>query len=72
VFVPTLGLFPLHWQLDSLVSVSDQIVLDHSLFYAWHRGYLWMTSLQWLAGLIVYGKLIRQLQTDSEVLQSRN
>ena len=40
----------LHPVLDSLLVPGHREVLDHDRFYTLHRVYLWMTTVQWLAG----------------------
>jgi hypothetical protein len=41
----------LHIRLDSLVDPEQQIILDRDVFVPLHRLYLYVSTLQWLAGL---------------------
>jgi hypothetical protein len=57
------ALFLLHSQLDALLISSQES--DHATFYNWHRAYLLVTALQWLAGL---GHLWGLVQSPSATL----
>lgn len=50
--VATVGLFALHEALDRMMDIDTQSVEADAGFYSWHRVYLWITALQWVAGLI--------------------
>ena len=41
----------LHIRLDTLVDPEQQVILDHDVFVPLHRLYLYVSTLQWLAGL---------------------
>ena len=48
-----IGLFVDHARLTSLMDFSTQaIAIDRARFYAEHQVYLWITVIQWLAGLL--------------------
>lgn len=48
-----IGLVALHPQLDALLDETAHSVLDGVRFYGLHRVYLWVTALQWVAGLVL-------------------
>jgi len=48
-----LSLVVLHPRLDALLQYRDFTVLDPEVFYRLHQYYLWSSTLQWLATLIV-------------------
>jgi hypothetical protein len=50
--VALLVLFYLHATLDRMLDVNARSIADTEHFYAWHRYYLLVTSVQWVAGLI--------------------
>lgn len=52
IAICTLTLAWLHGRLDSLLDPSDMTVLDSEHFYALHRIYLWLATVQWIASLI--------------------
>ena len=53
VLAITLGaLFWLHPYLDVLLDPANRSVTDEDHFYEWHRWYLIIASVQWLAGLV--------------------
>ena len=44
-------LFGLHFRMDQMLDIPNQIVLEQESFYRWHQVYLWISILQWvLAG----------------------
>jgi hypothetical protein len=48
------ALFAIHPRLDALLVNGE--VSDHATFYNWHRAYLIVTAVQWLAGVVhLYG-----------------
>ncbi len=48
-----IALFVDHARLTSLMDISTQaIAIDRARFYAEHQVYLWITVVQWLAGLL--------------------
>ena len=50
VFAALLGLLWLHGVMDGLLDPTAEIVKDEARFYQLHRGYLWLSTLQWTAG----------------------
>ena len=48
-----IGLFVVHQRLDQMLDGRSQSVLDETHFYGVHQMYLWLTSLQWVAGLVL-------------------
>ena len=44
----------LHGKLNAQLSDDEFAVLDGTQFYAMHRIYLWVSTLQWLSSLIVF------------------
>lgn len=53
------ALFQLHPHLDALLDESSRAVVDDDRFYALHRIYLLLTTVQWLAGAVHLGWLSR-------------
>ena len=56
-----IGLYAVHSQLFSRIDFESGSLLPHSdgwSFYATHRIYLILTSLQWLIGLAIFCRLI--------------
>lgn len=49
--VAAAALLVLHATLDRLMDTDTQSVDDEAGFYELHRIYLWLTALQWLAGV---------------------
>ena len=47
-----IALFLLHPQLDALLDETSRSVVDDDRFYALHRIYLLVTTVQWLAGAV--------------------
>jgi hypothetical protein len=45
-------LFWLHPRVAIYLDHADRYVTDAAAFYQWHRAYLLVTALQWLAGLV--------------------
>ena len=45
-------LFWLHPRVAIYLDHADRHVTDAAAFYEWHRAYLLVTALQWLAGLV--------------------
>lgn len=51
-----IGLFVDHARLTSLMDFANQAIsIDRARFYAEHQVYLWITVVQWLAGLVWLG-----------------
>ena len=50
--VTLVALFWLHPRVASYLDHADRYVTDAAAFYEWHRAYLLVTALQWLAGLV--------------------
>ncbi len=46
-----LGLFVDHYRLSGMLDFETQTVPDPKIFYAEHAVYLWLTAVQWTAGL---------------------
>ena len=46
------GLVWLHPRLDALIDLVDSEIDDYDSFYSMHRIYLWLTTVQWLAGWV--------------------
>ena len=53
-------LFWLHPRLDAMLDPSTRSVTDDARFYDWHRWYLIVATVQWLAGLVHLVTLIRE------------
>lgn len=53
-------LFWLHPHLDALLDPTARSVIDDEKFYALHRWYLIVATVQWLAGLIHAGTLLTE------------
>jgi hypothetical protein len=51
-------LFALHPSLDRLLDPATRTVVDHARFYATHRGYLLVTTAQWIAGFVHMGLVL--------------
>ena len=47
-----IALLWLHPHLDKLIDKSAQAVVDHGQFYQWHRAYLIVATIQWLAAVL--------------------
>lgn len=52
------ALFALHPKIAAHLNHADRSVTDYASFYAWHRVYLLVTAIQWLAGLAMLWLLI--------------
>jgi len=46
------ALFWLHPRLAAFIDHSNHVVTNPDAFYRWHRAYLLVTAVQWLAGLV--------------------
>jgi len=46
------ALFWLHPQIAAFVDHANHLVANPDAFYQWHRAYLLVTAVQWLAGLV--------------------
>ena len=55
----------MHPRLDSLLDPVNRIVTDDSGFYEWHRLYLIVATVQWLAGLTHLAALITPAGTKA-------
>ena len=53
------SLFLIHLRLEGLVDFNDETFENHGLFRFWHRTYLWISTIQWLAGLTFAMFLLR-------------
>jgi hypothetical protein len=42
-----------HFQMDRLLNVESRSILDHAAFRRYHKLYLWTSSLQWVASLVM-------------------
>ena len=45
-------LVALHAYLDGLLDPDTDRILDRATFHLAHRGYLWVSTMQWLFGLV--------------------
>ena len=65
-----IALVAVHWRLDAMLDAETLSVVDDDRFYAIHRVYLWLTTAQWVAGLLLLiGLVVGQptpLPTGSE------
>jgi hypothetical protein len=52
------GLFPLHGHLDSFMDPDTLSIHNRPVFYQWHRLYLYVHLMQWIAALIYLGLLM--------------
>lgn len=52
-----IALIILHPYMDNLLNQESITVMDETRFYRLHRAYLWITTLQWLAGLVMMVRL---------------
>ena len=52
-------LFWLHPRLDALLDAEHRSVIDDTKFYALHRIYLVVATVQWLAGVVHLASLVR-------------
>jgi hypothetical protein len=53
IFAGGLGaLFLIHIRLEGLVDFNEETIEDLTLFHLWHRTYLWISTIQWVAGLL--------------------
>jgi hypothetical protein len=57
------GLFLLHPRMLELVDFESSRKLDRDRFRFLHRTYLWISAIQWLAGLVFAFVLLRSWQT---------
>ena len=46
-----IALLLVHLQLDALIEPGSYALQDPSTFYTWHRVYLWIHTLQWIASI---------------------
>ena len=53
-------LFCLHPHLDALLDPTARSVMDDQKFYALHRWYLIVATMQWLAGMVHAGTLLTE------------
>jgi uncharacterized membrane protein len=42
----------LHIHLDSMLDPDQRLILDREQFYASHRAYLWISTVQWAFGVV--------------------
>ena len=52
LLVALAALFWMHPRLDTMLDPANRSVTDDSRFYEWHRWYLIVASVQWLAGAV--------------------
>jgi hypothetical protein len=45
----------LHQQLDALLDATNLTIRDQPTFHLWHRVYLYVSTVQWLAGIFLMG-----------------
>lgn len=57
IFFIMLLLVFVHTKLDGLLDFENRTVRQKSVFYGWHRVYLWASTIQWVLG-IVFGWLL--------------
>ncbi len=57
------ALFALHLKLDALLEGKAGEAISHGTFYNWHRAYLVVTALQWLAGVIHLWGVVQSTST---------
>ena len=50
----------MHPRLDAMLDPATRSVTDEARFYEWHRWYLIVATVQWLAGLVHLTTLIRE------------
>ena len=50
--VGVLTLIVIHRHLDEVVSFHSRSFSDRTAFRYWHRAYLWISTVQWIAGLV--------------------
>jgi hypothetical protein len=55
-------LFWLHPQLDQVFDASAQTTARPPHFNSYHRAYLWVSTVQWFAGLVYLALLLRSWQ----------
>ena len=58
-------LFAIHPQLDALLDGGSREVADYGTFYNWHRAYLIVTAVQWLAGMVHLWGVVQSTSTTS-------
>jgi hypothetical protein len=47
-----IALFVMHFRLETLLDASHERVLDRSAFMPMHRQYLWISTAQWVCGVV--------------------
>lgn len=47
-----IALFILHQRLDSMMDANAGTVLDRRTFRHWHRVYLWISTGEWMVGVV--------------------
>jgi hypothetical protein len=52
MIVAALALFLLHRSLSPMLDEETRSIVNGDQFYTWHRYYLLVTAVQWLAGLV--------------------
>jgi hypothetical protein len=61
-----LTLFLMHPQLGALLDANARSVIDDTRFYEWHRWYLIVATVQWLAGAALFATLLRKPSAHSK------
>ncbi len=69
LLITLVSLALIHRQLDTLLDSSSKTVLEPNRFYSIHRAYLWITAIQWLAGICCYSGLLKSPKQDSPTTQ---
>ena len=58
------GLWLLHPRVEAQIDFTTGHIADYPTFYFWHRVYLYVASVQWLAGLCYAWFLVASWQRD--------
>ena len=66
--VAAVALFFLHSRLGQMLDVPARFVTDEEHFYTWHRYYLLVTTVQWLAGLAHFWTLCERKRLNEHDL----
>ena len=56
-----------HLQMDRLLNVESRSILDHAAFRRYHKLYLWTSSLQWVASLVMLFLTLFRWSKESSV-----
>ena len=60
------ALFLLHRHLDAMIDPVAVTISDETAFHLAHRVYLWLQTVQWLAGLLFIALMLRAWQHEDE------